>query len=314
MAEGEGGSAAGRFWVDDDVSSTLDCAVLPTLDELLGDDATPFDGPVPPIDEMRSSFTPGGFRAEWSGAEQTIRYSYPVGSVIDLVGERTAQDGPVMLRYLGGFDDTPSTIEAWVQLPGCGDLDAVTAGFEVSGGSEQENVSLALRLGRALEEEHNPDWQPVVRTTCPGPDSPEPETPNAVHTVWMYCRTSPDEQPALVPVKTIFSPGASVEDVVRRGLYDPWNGLESAVPVELRGAPVTVDLVEGVLSIAWEWDPELTAGPPLWEEADPRILDQIAVTAFGFAEVDAIEVPLLRPDHEPFTRADWDQWKVANDL
>ena len=304
-----GGGLEARFWVADDISDSLACHTTIDLADLL-DDAAAFDGPVPPTVEMRSSFTPGGFRVEWTGADRTIRYSYPVGSVIDLVGERTVTEGPVMLWYQG-FGGEPSTVEAWVQLPPCGDRDDVTAGFTVTGGTEQENVTLALRLGRELARLENPDFAAASRTGCPGPDAPDPETPNAVHDVWLYCRTSADQASELGRVPTIFSPGDPIEAVIRRTLSETWNGLESALPIGLRGAPTEIEIVDGVLTIDWGWD---FAADPIDDlttsNVSGRIIDQIAANAFQFDEIDAIDLgdlPLDLGGDSVYTREQWEQ-------
>lgn len=304
-----GADLIGNLWVIDGGPNPVACHVLPSLEGLLPE-AAAFEGPRPPTTEVRGSFTPGGFRAEWTGADQTIRYSYPVGSVIDLVGERTVTEGPVMLWYQG-FGGEPSTVEAWVQLPPCGDRDAVTAGFTVTGGNEQENVALALRLGRELARLENPDFATAPRTGCPGPDAPDPETPNAVHDVWLYCRTSADQESELVRVPTIFSPGDPIEAVIRRSLGDPWNGLESALPVELRGARPEIEIADGLLTIDWDWD---FAANPIdnltTSNVSGRIIDQIAANAFQFGEIDAIDLgdlPLEIDRPFIYTREQWER-------
>ncbi|MEZ5166605.1 MAG: hypothetical protein R2695_08950 [Acidimicrobiales bacterium] len=99
------------------------------------------------------------------------------------------------------------TVEAWVDLPACERQRPVVASFEVSGGEEYENAALALELGRALVERFNPDARATALAECPDLDSPDPDTPNAVHTVWYYCPDSAAGVERLVPVKTVFQSG-----------------------------------------------------------------------------------------------------------
>ncbi|MEZ5244830.1 MAG: hypothetical protein R2707_07025 [Acidimicrobiales bacterium] len=303
-------TVVGRFWVSEEISSPVTCPGVPDLVELLGTDGEAFGEAAAPGGEVRPAFEQGGFHVQWESPESTVVYSNPVGGVRDLVGERTVAEGPVMLWYR---DDA---VEAWVQLPGCADEDPVTAGFTVTGGSEQENVTLALRLGRELARRENPDFAAATRTDCPGPDSPDPDTPNAVHDVWLYCRTSADQEPELVPVPTIFSPGDPIEAVIRRSLGDPWNGLESAIPVELRGAQTTVEINDGVLTIDWGWDfsvsPIDNLGTSTWSG---RIIDQIAANAFQFEQIDAVDLGNLPFDHGGefvYTREQWEQSQAEN--
>lgn len=300
-----------RFWVADDISDRARCHTDLDLAALLGGEAAAFVGPQPPTAELRGSFRNGGFRAEWIGPDQTIRYSYPMGSVIDLVGERYFQDGPLLLRPLG------DAVEVWVELPGCAGIGTVTAGFVVSGGSEQQDVSLAARLGRSFAQLWNADGGTPAWEQCPNGESVTSTPRNGVILdVWMYCREVGDDDSRLVPVATNIISESPIESAIRRGLGGGWNGLESAIPLELQWSLSEITIADGVLTIDWGWD---FAADPIdnittsyWSG---RIVAQIAANAFQFDEIDAIDLGDLPFEVDrPFvyTREQWEQSEADN--
>ena len=175
-----------RYWVDADIPGGSDCQT--SLIQPFGSiDA----GPRPPTESMRPTPLRNGWQAEWMLGDQTVRVSMPTGAVTDLLGERVVNDGAVTLWYR---DDR---VEAWIRLEACGGGGDRLLGLEVSGATEQENVSLALRLGHAIADRFGGVEIPVTRATCPDESTPAPETPNVVHDVWLFCRTDESGRPGL---------------------------------------------------------------------------------------------------------------------
>ncbi|MEQ8839610.1 MAG: hypothetical protein RIB98_01405 [Acidimicrobiales bacterium] len=305
-----GSDLIGNLWVIDGGPNPVACHVLPSLDALLTN-ADDFDGPTPPTTELRPSFDVGGFRVQWDSPDTTIAYSYPMGSVIDLVGERYFQDGLLLLRPLG------DAVEVWVELPGCGDPGTVTAGFLVSGGSEQQNVALAARLGRSLAQRWNVDGGTRIWEQCPDGESVISTPRNGVILdVWMYCREVGDTDSRLVPVATNIISESVIESAIQRGLGGGWNGLESAIPLELQWALSEIAIIDGVLTIDWDWD---FAADPIDDlttsNVSGRIIDQIAANAFQFEEIDAVDLgdlPLDLGGDSVYTREQWEQAQAEN--
>ena len=83
------------------------------------------------------------------------------------------------------------------------------------------------------------------------------------------------------------------------------------IPLELQWALSEIAIVDGLLTIDWDWD---FAANPIDDlttsNVSGRIIDQIAANAFQFDEIDAIDLgdlPLDLGGDSAYTREQWEQ-------
>lgn len=314
-----GDAPVGRFWVSDGLAGEAVCPGIPDLDALVGE-ATPFGTAVP--GDGRTDGQGGSFHVQWESDEAVVDYVLPAedwrvarnhrvaGPGFEITDSVTAPGGgsSVEVRVFvdGGcaFDDSPI------------EFAFARGSFIVSSADEQSNFVLARRLGAAFAERWGDVVEPTGRTRCPDGSTDDDRSESDVYrSVFMYCRRIGDAESVLAPVAVSFAGDGAPEAVVEGSLSDPWNGLETAIPIELRWADNTVALADGILTIDWGWD---FAADPIGAEINSahnakRIVDQIAANAFQFEEVDSIDLGDLPLDvDQPFiyTREQWERAQV----
>ena len=108
----------------------------------------------------------------------------PVRPVIDFVGERTAQEGPILLWWADN-----GRVEAWVTVDGC---DRV--GLSVDGDERDQNASAAYELARHVAADAGAATVVTPDPTCPPPGG----GPYVEVTLFLYCPADDVDQ---VPVR-----------------------------------------------------------------------------------------------------------------
>ena len=247
----------------------------------------------------------GFFGADEGGAESfaasetfQVAAALPVRPVIDFVGERTAQEGPVLLWWAS--DDR---VEAWVSAEGC-----ATLGISVTGGTRDQNAQAAAELAFAVAGEAGLETTPEPVTDCPEPGA----EPGAAPMLFFYCPFDDvDQIPRPVAPR---DPFLDTPTEVVQTLFDanPPAGWGTAVPLEMRGATVEVSVSErGVAGLSVDYD--FDAAPINGFSASAWAIaysNQLQATLFQFPEVEAIDFDTICCGEwaGQVTRAEWETW------
>ena len=246
---------------------------------------------------MFGSEEPGAETYAESGTYQ-VAAALPVRPVIDFVGERTAQEGPVLLWWA-----SDGRVEAWVSAEGCD-----TLGISVTGGTRDQNAQAAAELAGRVTAEAGLDTTKEAATDCPEPGA----EPGAAPMLFFYCPYDDvDQIPRPVAPR---DPFLATPEQALQALFDtqPPVGWGTGIPLVLRGADVGLTVTDGVARLSVDYDFD---GAPIngfsasaWAIA---YSNQLQATLFQFPEIEAIDFATICCGEwggEPVTRADWETW------
>ncbi len=277
------------------------CPTIPGLDgatvqgETLGAAvrATPADDPV--------VFGSDEGGAETLATSETFRVAaaLPVRPVIDFVGERTAQEEPVLLWWAGD-----GRVEAWILAEGCD-----TLGISVTGGTRDQNAQAAAELALGVAGEAGLETTPEPATDCP---EPQTEAEGAPMLFFSCPFDDVDQIPRPVAPR---DPFLETPEEALQALFDtsPPAGWGTAVPLEMRGADVSVTVTDGVARLEVGYDFEAAPignfSTSAWALA---YSNQLQATLFQFPEIEAIDFDTVCCGEwgggDPVTRAEWEAW------
>ncbi len=277
-----------------------ECPLFPSLDgatvqgETLSASPTPLDFPGSVV---FGSEEPGGSTFAASETFQ-VAAALPVRPVIDFVGERVAQEGPVLLWWADG-----GRAEAWVSAEGCD-----TVGISVTGGIRDQNAQAAAELAFLVANDAGLDTTPEPATDCPGPQTESGGGPM----LFFYCPFDDvDQIPRPVAPR---DPFLETPEEALQALFDTSSpaGWGTGIPLALRGADVGLSVTDGLARLSVDYDFD---GAPIngfsasaWAIA---YSNQLQATLFQFPEVEAIDFATICCGEwggDPVTRVDWEGW------
>jgi hypothetical protein len=237
----------------------------------------------------------GGAEAVAVSENFRVQAALPVRPVIDFVGERTAQEGPVLLWWAGD-----GRVEAWVSAEGCD-----TLGISVTGGTRDQNAQVAAELAMVVADEAGLDTTEEPATDCPAPGG----TPGTGPQLFFYCPFDDiDQIPRPVAPR---DPFLETPTEALQALFDtsPPAGWGAGIPLVLRGADVEVTVTEGgIAGLNVDYDFE---GAPIngFSTSFMAIAysNQLQATLFQFPEIDAIDLDTICCGEwgGQVTRAEW---------
>ncbi len=278
-------------------------AGCPELPALAG--ATVQGETVDPAIELAQPPESGFFGAGEGGAESyaesetfQVAAALPVRPVIDFVGERTAQEGPVLLWWA-----SDGRVEAWVSADGCD-----TLGISVTGGTRDQNAQVAVELAFVVADEAGLDTTEEPATDCPEPGA----EPGAAPMLFFYCPFDDvDQIPRPVAPR---DPFLDTPTEVVQALFDanPPAGWGTGIPLVLRGANVEVTVTEGGIA-GLNVDYDFEAAPINGFSTSFMSIaysNQLQATLFQFPEIEAIDLDTICCGEWGglAARADWEAW------
>ncbi len=276
------------------------CPMLPDLDgaTVQGETLSPALAIVTYPDPAVFGSVEGG--AETYAESETFRVAaaLPVRPVIDFVGERTANEGPVLLWWAGD-----GRVEAWVWAEDCD-----TVGISVTGGTRDQNAQAAAELAFRVADESGLELGAEPATDCPQQGSEVEDRP----VLYFYCPFDDVDQVPLAvddrnPFLSFSSPAETLQALFSA---DPPEGWGTGIPLVLRGAEVGLTVTDGVARLDVDYD----------FEAAP--INGFSTSFMSLAYGNQLQATLFhprgrgnRPRHRLLrrvgrsrTRADWEAW------